>query len=132
MIKVFFIQSYQLQLVQHILLFVETTNAFRIQRLVMEYPIVTIIAMKQGYVKVKWKWWLTYILQPIYPQIYGSYIVLLYHLISGTCGWNDFLCSNHECLPFTLTCDGNDNCGDGSDENATHCNVPGMKYSNLS
>ena len=59
MIKSNFIQFYQLQLVQHILSFVETTNAFRIQRLVMEYPIVTIIAMKQGYVKVKWKWWST-------------------------------------------------------------------------
>lgn len=28
-----------------------------------------------------------------------------------------FQCNNHKCIPLYQKCDGNDNCGDGSDEN---------------
>ena len=55
---------------------------------------------------------------------------MLYWFIQGTCGWNNFLCSNLQCRPFTLTCDGNDNCGDGSDENNVTCNTIGFTPKN--
>ena len=51
--------------------------------------------------------------------------------LSGTCGWNKFRCSNLQCLALTLTCDGADNCGDGSDENATHCALSGNEITKV-
>ena len=51
--------------------------------------------------------------------------------LSGTCGWNKFLCSNLQCLALTLTCDGANNCGDGSDENTTLCALSGNNIVNV-
>ena len=39
----------------------------------------------------------------------------------GTCPQNTFRCSNGKCIATLLTCDGDNNCGDGSDEMAPHC-----------
>ena len=32
------------------------------------------------------------------------------------CPNNSFACKNGKCIPDKMTCDSNDNCGDGSDE----------------
>ena len=39
----------------------------------------------------------------------------------GICPWNNFVCSNGKCLPHIFKCDGQDNCGDGSDESSETC-----------
>ena len=44
---------------------------------------------------------------------------------------NEFLCkSTYKCIPFWWQCDGQDDCGDGSDEPSTcppyHCLQPGL------
>ncbi|CDW53518.1 Low-density lipoprotein receptor-related protein [Trichuris trichiura] len=36
---------------------------------------------------------------------------------------NDFPCGSGECIPYTLTCDGDSQCSDGSDEDALFCLV---------
>ena len=40
---------------------------------------------------------------------------------TGICPWNYFVCSNGKCLPHIFKCDGQDNCGDGSDESGETC-----------
>ncbi|KAK7603208.1 hypothetical protein V9T40_003207 [Parthenolecanium corni] len=47
--------------------------------------------------------------------------------VQNTCSINFFSCSNGNCLPLTLKCDGDNDCGDGSDElncgnKTNHCN----------
>ena len=39
----------------------------------------------------------------------------MYNADSG-CRFDDFLCSNQKCVQFNLTCNGNNDCGDWSDE----------------
>ena len=43
------------------------------------------------------------------------------HQTLGACPKKEFLCSNGDCLPFLYTCNGVDDCKDGSDENITDC-----------
>ena len=43
---------------------------------------------------------------------------------AGICPWGSFLCSNGNCISPLLKCDGEDNCGDGSDEVDQDC-IPG-------
>ena len=84
--------------------------------------------MRQEFVKVRIDFDIPKIGDPpiysilIFPGNINRHILVL----AGTCGWNNFICSNLECLPFALTCDGNDNCGDGSDENNTQCYTTGI------
>ena len=43
-----------------------------------------------------------------------------YNSISGgACSTHEFLCGNEQCVPLTWTCDGEDDCGDNSDETAS-------------
>ena len=37
----------------------------------------------------------------------------------GVCSTHEFLCANEQCVPLTWTCDGEDDCGDNSDETTT-------------
>ena len=49
-------------------------------------------------------------------------VVTIYNYI-GVCPPSTFRCSNGNCISPLLTCDGEDNCRDGSDEIADHCNT---------
>ena len=46
---------------------------------------------------------------------------LLNRLYLGVCPEGTFRCSNGNCISPLLTCDGENNCDDGSDEVAEHC-----------
>ena len=46
------------------------------------------------------------------------------------CPSNNFRCFNGNCLSALLKCDGNDNCGDGSDESVDHCNPGNLTEGN--
>ena len=37
-------------------------------------------------------------------------------IIADTCDSDEFTCSNLKCRPESVVCDGNDDCGDNSDE----------------
>ena len=37
-------------------------------------------------------------------------------IVADTCDSDEFTCSNLECRPESVVCDGNDDCGDNSDE----------------
>lgn len=37
-------------------------------------------------------------------------------VVQNTCSSNFFACANGNCLPMSLKCDGDNDCGDGSDE----------------
>lgn len=41
--------------------------------------------------------------------------------VNHTCLPDRFRCSNSKCIPVVLLCDGNDDCGDNSDENKRNC-----------
>ena len=41
--------------------------------------------------------------------------MLIMYFCSG-CSSSEFQCDNDRCVPEALTCDGDNNCGDGSDE----------------
>ena len=38
------------------------------------------------------------------------------------CRMGEFVCSNQKCIHFNRTCNGDNNCGDGSDEELAYCN----------
>merc|ERR1719219_2805950 len=40
---------------------------------------------------------------------------------NGTCGVDQFSCANGKCIPKTWICDGNNDCGDSSDEKDSKC-----------
>ena len=47
----------------------------------------------------------------------------------GICPINTFACQNGECISNLLRCDGDNNCGDGSDEKDDDCNTGFYKSS---
>ena len=42
---------------------------------------------------------------------------MLFPSISDHCAWHRFRCTNHKCISSSYLCDGEDDCGDNSDEN---------------
>lgn len=47
----------------------------------------------------------------------SSFVYLLVFADEQTCDPNgDFGCDNHRCIPLRWRCDGDDDCGDNSDE----------------
>ena len=54
------------------------------------------------------------------PITYSTRKYLSYNFIlGGACSTHEFLCGNEQCVPLTWTCDGEDDCGDNSDETAS-------------
>lgn len=37
-------------------------------------------------------------------------------VFNNTCGSNEFMCQNRQCIPKHFVCDHDNDCGDGSDE----------------
>ena len=52
-------------------------------------------------------------------------------IISGICPMNTFACQNGKCISTLLECDGDDNCGDGSDETNLDCKTSLFIYHKL-
>ncbi|XP_047516497.1 sortilin-related receptor-like isoform X1 [Pieris napi] len=52
--------------------------------------------------------------------------------LNGTCGPNEFTCKNGMCMTSTWRCDGNDDCGDNSDEAGCVCEPPMIACSDSS
>ena len=60
------------------------------------------------------------ILRDSLPIIYSTRKYLSYNsILGGACSTHEFLCGNEQCVPLTWTCDGEDDCGDNSDETAS-------------
>ena len=57
-----------------------------------------------------------------YRYVDISDTVTVYDYI-GICPQSTFRCSNGNCISPLLTCDGEDNCGDRSDEITDHCHT---------
>ena len=55
---------------------------------------------------------------PCYAMLHCVCTVLLVIAGNNTCRNNEFRCQNGLCIPQLLQCDGQDNCGDGSDESS--------------
>ena len=54
------------------------------------------------------------------PNTYSTRRYLSYNsILGGACSTHEFLCGNQQCVPLTWTCDGEDDCGDNSDETAS-------------
>ena len=57
-----------------------------------------------------------------FNQILFSFIVLFIELESCcSCEKNQFLCNNKKCIPESWKCNGNNDCGDSSDELDSLC-----------
>ena len=41
--------------------------------------------------------------------------------VADVCSLRQFRCDNGRCIPLTWTCEGEDDCGDNSDETAAEC-----------
>ena len=50
---------------------------------------------------------------------------------SKTCEEYEFHCRNKECINVNRLCDGQPDCGDGSDEEARRCNLPLQVCNNI-
>jgi hypothetical protein len=44
-----------------------------------------------------------------------------FFLVSDVCSLRQFRCNNGRCIPLTWMCEGEDDCGDGSDESSPEC-----------
>ena len=45
----------------------------------------------------------------------------------GTCPRKQFLCSNGKCISKVFTCNGEDDCGDASDEKMANCDAGNLE-----
>ena len=60
----------------------------------------------------------------LFACIWSLFLITSFAIgIAGICPSNTFPCKNGKCISTLLECDGDDNCGDGSDENNRVCKL---------
>jgi len=47
--------------------------------------------------------------------------IQVHSFVADACSLRQFRCNNGRCIPLTWMCEGEDDCGDGSDENSPEC-----------